>query len=119
LFLAPSQNYDVSGKCFARQINAADFVNVQELQLKHQALEAFHETVEVFDDQLRLHDRFKKKAAPQDLPKYAYAVMLLTNFVSILYAVCTKHRHTRDKIALTASSCRIHKKFEHFAVCIG
>jgi len=54
-----------------RWINAADVVDLQELQLKHQALEAFHETVEVFDDQLRLHDRFKKKAAPQDLPKYA------------------------------------------------
>jgi len=51
------------------QIGALDFVDVQELQLKHQALEAFHETVEVFDEQLKLHDRFKKKAAPQDLPK--------------------------------------------------
>jgi len=35
---------------------------------------AFHETVEVFNDQLKLHDHFKKKAAPQDLPKYACSV---------------------------------------------
>ena len=53
------------------------------MQLKHQALEAFRETVEVFDDQMKLHDRFKKKAAPQDLPKYA----LLTRFVSELSTV--------------------------------
>jgi len=39
--------------------------------LKHQALEAFRETAEVFDEQLRLLDHYKKKAAPQDLPKYA------------------------------------------------
>jgi len=36
----------------------------------------------VFDEQLRLHDRFKKKAAPQDLPKYAdYAANVMSSLL--------------------------------------
>jgi len=75
---APSSTPMMSVMSFLwRWINAADIVILQELQLKHQALEAFNETVEVFNDQLRLHDRFKKKAAPQDLPKYVHKHILI------------------------------------------
>ena len=60
-------------------------MKLQELQLKHQALEAFHETVDVFDEQLRLHDRYKKKAAPQELPKYARPI------TSVMFSLLHKY----------------------------
>lgn len=41
----------------------------QELQLKHQALEAFKETIALFEEQMKLLETFKNKAAPQELPK--------------------------------------------------
>lgn len=41
----------------------------QELQLKHQALDAFQETVTVFEDQIKLHERFQKEGAPHEMHK--------------------------------------------------
>lgn len=42
---------------------------LQELQLKHQALEAFKETIALFEEQIKLLETFKNKAAPQELTK--------------------------------------------------
>ena len=39
----------------------------QELQLKHQALDAFKETVKVFEEQLELHKRHHADASIRDL----------------------------------------------------
>jgi len=55
----------------------------------------------VFDEQLRLHDQFKKKAAPQDLPKYADAV------ACVMFSVL--HKHIRAKVALTVIFFNFHK----------
>lgn len=41
----------------------------QELHLKHQALDAFRETIILFEEQMKLLETFKNKAAPQELPK--------------------------------------------------
>ena len=41
----------------------------QEVQLKHQALDAFKETVAVFKDQLKLHENFHKQAAQHEMGK--------------------------------------------------
>ncbi|XP_064626241.1 phosphatidylinositol 3-kinase regulatory subunit alpha-like isoform X2 [Lineus longissimus] len=41
----------------------------QEIHVKHQALEAFKETVLVFEDQVNLHERFQKEAAPHEMQK--------------------------------------------------
>jgi phosphoinositide-3-kinase regulatory subunit len=39
----------------------------QELQLKHRALDAFKETVKVFEEQLELHKRHHADASIRDL----------------------------------------------------
>lgn len=44
-------------------------IDFQELQLKHQALDAFQETVTVFEDQIKLHERFQKEGAPHEMHK--------------------------------------------------
>ncbi|XP_046372437.1 phosphatidylinositol 3-kinase regulatory subunit alpha-like isoform X2 [Haliotis rufescens] len=41
----------------------------QELQMKHQALDAFKETLLVFEEQMDLHRRFHKEAAPHEIQK--------------------------------------------------
>lgn len=41
----------------------------QDLQLKHQALDAFKETVMVFEEQLKLHDTYQRHAAPHEVAK--------------------------------------------------
>ncbi|XP_041359629.1 phosphatidylinositol 3-kinase regulatory subunit alpha-like [Gigantopelta aegis] len=41
----------------------------QELQLKHQALDAFKETLLVFDEQLELHRRFHKEAQQNEIQR--------------------------------------------------
>lgn len=41
----------------------------QEIQLKHQALGAFRETVEVFKEQIKLHESFQQQAQPHELDK--------------------------------------------------
>lgn len=41
----------------------------QELQLKHQALDAFKETVVVFQEQMELHKRYHKDAQVHELQK--------------------------------------------------
>jgi len=96
------------------QIGALDSVNVQELQLKHQALDAFNETVEVFDEQLKLHDRFKKKAAPQDLPKYIH----LTCSVC-LYIYNTMHRQRIKWHLLSAVFIFAKKTVKFFTLLSG
>ncbi|ELT95404.1 hypothetical protein CAPTEDRAFT_179314 [Capitella teleta] len=49
----------------------------QDLQLKHQALDAFKETVVVFEEQLKLHESFKKHATAHELSKLAENFALL------------------------------------------
>ncbi|CAH1775219.1 unnamed protein product [Owenia fusiformis] len=49
----------------------------QELQLKHQALDAFKETVSVFQDQMNLHEQFQKEAAPNEIQKLQDNFLLL------------------------------------------
>ncbi len=41
----------------------------QEIQLKQQALGAFRETVDVFKDQIKLHETFQKQAQPHEVQK--------------------------------------------------
>ena len=41
----------------------------QEIQMKHQALEAFKETVAVFKDQISLHETFQKQVAQHEMAK--------------------------------------------------
>ena len=43
---------------------------LQELQLKHQAVDAFREMAAVIEEQLRLDEHEQKKAASSDLQKY-------------------------------------------------
>lgn len=40
-----------------------------DLQLKHQALDAFKETIAVFEEQMELHRRFHSEAAQHELPR--------------------------------------------------
>ncbi|XP_023930184.1 phosphatidylinositol 3-kinase regulatory subunit gamma-like isoform X4 [Lingula anatina] len=51
----------------------------QELQLKHQALDAFSETITVFEDQITLHDKFKQQAQPHELQKLEENYKLLAD----------------------------------------
>ncbi len=44
---------------------------LQEIQLKNQALDAFKETVKVFEDQIELHNNFQKQAASHEVQRYA------------------------------------------------
>ena len=46
------------------------YFSCQELQLKHQALNALQETVAMFEDQIQVHDVYKMSASTQDLIKY-------------------------------------------------
>lgn len=48
----------------------------QELQLKHQALDAFKETVKVFEEQLDLHKRHHADASVRDLQRYYHYILL-------------------------------------------
>ena len=41
----------------------------QELNIKHQALEAFKETVSVFEDQLKIHESYQRQAASHEVRK--------------------------------------------------
>lgn len=43
--------------------------NLQELQLKQQALSAFSATVAVFEEQIKLHETYQKQAAPHEQHK--------------------------------------------------
>ena len=43
---------------------------LQELQLKHQAVDAFREMAAVIEEQLRLDDHDQRQAASSDLQKY-------------------------------------------------
>jgi len=49
---------------------------VQELQLKHQAVDAFREMAAVFEEQLRLGETEQKKAASSDIDKYNTLIFL-------------------------------------------
>jgi phosphoinositide-3-kinase regulatory subunit len=49
----------------------------QELQFKHQALEAFRETISVFEEQVKLHEQFRKNATPLELGKISENYELL------------------------------------------
>jgi len=40
-----------------------------DLQLKHQALDAFKETIAVFEEQMELHRRFHGDAAPHEMQR--------------------------------------------------
>lgn len=47
-----------------------DFVlSSKEIQLKRQALDAFKETVAMFEDQMRLQERFQKEAQPHEIKR--------------------------------------------------
>jgi len=50
---------------------------VQELQLKHQAVDAFREMAAVFEEQLRLGETEQKKAASSDIDKYNTLIFCL------------------------------------------
>ena len=41
----------------------------QEILVKQQALEAYNETVRLFEEQIRLHDSYQKEAAPHEEQK--------------------------------------------------
>ena len=64
---------------------------LQELQLKHQALEAFKETIALFEEQMKLLETFKNKAAPQELPKlvpiFLFLRLLRTQFAFFFHFV--------------------------------
>jgi len=51
---------------------------LQELQLKHQAVDAFREMAAVIEEQLRLDNHEQKKAASSDLQKY-----MLSFYISV------------------------------------
>lgn len=40
-----------------------------DLQLKHQALDAFKETISVFEEQMELHKRFHGEASPHEIQR--------------------------------------------------
>lgn len=49
----------------------------QEIQLKYQALDAFRETVQVFNDQLDLHHNHAKQAAQHEKHKFVLELSFL------------------------------------------
>lgn len=50
-----------------------------DLQLKHQALDAFKETITVFEEQMELHKRFHGEAAQHEIPRYKPALTVYTS----------------------------------------
>jgi len=44
---------------------------LQELQIKQQALEAFRETIEVFNEHIAISEKGQKLAPPHELLRYA------------------------------------------------
>ena len=60
-YMAKTQQYDELYEKHSRI--------TQEIQLKQQALGAFRETVEVFKDQIRLHESFQKQAQAHEVEK--------------------------------------------------
>ncbi len=63
-------------------------VFLQEIQLKNQALDAFKETVKVFEDQIELHNNFQKQAASHEVQRYASQcnhLIIISNFVRQSY----------------------------------
>ena len=44
-----------------------------DLQLKHQALDAFKETIAVFEEQMDLHRRFQSEASQHEMQRYVLA----------------------------------------------
>ena len=53
----------------AADVNVNILYCLQDLQCKHQALEAFKETVTVFEEQLKLHDNYQRHAAAHEVAK--------------------------------------------------
>jgi len=48
---------------------------LQELQIKQQALEAFHETLAVFNEHIRISEKGLKLAPPHELRRYILMVI--------------------------------------------
>ena len=59
-----------------------------DLQLKHQALDAFKETITVFEEQMELHRRFHSEAAPHEVPRYVE----MNTFTNLVWCLECKFR---------------------------
>ncbi|XP_014233043.1 uncharacterized protein LOC106656534 isoform X2 [Trichogramma pretiosum] len=92
----------------------------QEVTLKHNALEAFTETVRMFEDQLNAHGKFQKEAQPHEV------ALLLENDDALRrkLQVCRESKDTVDKslqtqIAHTRSLEREMSKYKQEVLQLG
>ena len=60
-YLALTQRYD---QCYDEHAAVS-----QQIRLKYQALDAFRETVTVFEDQIKLHETYQPQAAQHEIHK--------------------------------------------------
>lgn len=61
-FLSKTKSYD----SYSEDLNTTS----KEINVKRQAVEAFVETVKMFEDQIKLQEKFQKDAQPHEVKRY-------------------------------------------------